>query len=398
MGTGSLVMSLGRPQCSYAGRRKFSGSLRGGVTVTTIDAAAAWGVRKKALLAALIVSTGLGLGGCETGASLFGGSSASSSTDGTSIAATTPPAIVAPAKIAVAPVFGPSETIAKSLHSQMVQAIEQQNITVAKATTDKSEYMLRGYFLSSKKGNKTSVSYVWDVTDQTGKRLNRIAGEEVVAAANGRDPWTAVTPEVGQKIASKTATNLATWLPTAAPSPVAPAAVGAPPTSGSVGPNNGNIPMAAGPTMPRAGTPTTTAALPAGPTATGSIGREGSISATVPNVTGAPGGGSLELTNAIQRELTKNGVTLAPGGGAEAYKVEGRVVVGQVANGKQPIEIEWQVKDPTGKKLGVVSQKNNITAGSLDGPWGKIADMVAEAAVKRIVELLPSQVRQAKAG
>lgn len=365
--------------------------------MTTIDAAAAWGVRKKALLAALIAGIGVGLGGCETGASLFGNSSSAGS-DGTSIAATAPPAVIAPAKIAVAPVFGPSETIAKSLHGQMIGAIEQQKITVAKNTTDKSEYTLRGYFLSSKKGNKTSISYVWDVTDPTGKRLNRIAGEELVDTASGRDPWTSVTPQVGEKIAAKTASNLAAWLPTVAPSTPPPSAVGAPPapTSGSAVPNNGNIPMAA--TVPPAGpAPQTTAALPAAPTATGSIGREGSISAIVPTVTGAPGGGGVELTTAIQRELTKNGVTLTPGG-AQAYKVEGKVIVGQVANGKQPIEIEWQVKDPTGKKLGTVSQKNNIAAGSLDGPWGKIADMVAEAAVKRIVELLPSQVKQAKAG
>ncbi len=367
--------------------------------MTTIDAAAAWGVRKKALLAALIAGIGVGLGGCETGSSLFGGSS--SSADGTSIAAQTPPpAVIAPAKIAVAPVFGPSETIAKSMHGQMVTAIEQQKITVAKATTDKSEYTLRGYFLSSKKGNKTSISYVWDVTDPTGKRLNRIAGEELVDTAAGRDPWMSVTPQVGEKIASKTAANLATWLPTVAPSTPPPVA-GTPPTSGSAAPNNGNIPMAAatppqGPQQPTAGLPA--APTSAAPTATGSIGREGPVSAMVPTVTGAPGGGSVELTNAIQRELTKNGVTLSPGGGGQAYKVEGRVIVGQVANGKQPIEIEWQVKDPTGKKLGTVSQKNNVTAGALDGPWGKIADMVAEAAVKRIVELLPSQVRQAKAG
>lgn len=113
----------------------------------------------------------------------------------------------------------------------------------------------------------------------------------------------------------------------------------------------------------------------------------------VPAVTGAPGGGSVELTNAIQRQLKKQGVTL--GASTQAYRVEGKVSVGAVANGKQPIEIEWLVKDPAGKKLGTVSQRNNIAAGSLDGPWGKVADMVAEAAVKRIVELLPSQVSSA---
>jgi hypothetical protein len=374
--------------------------------VTTIDSAAAWGIRRKALLAALIAGLGVGLGGCETGASLFGGGSTAA--PDASIAAQTPPPVAETAKIAVAPVFGPSETIAKSLHGQMVAAIEQQKITVAKSPTDKSEYTLRGYFLSSKKGNKTSISYVWDVTDPTGKRLNRIAGEELVASASGRDPWTSVTPQVGEKITSKTASNLATWLPTVAPASP-PAAGGAipPPTSGAA-PNNGNIPMASasppvsGPVsgpMPPSGA-TATPAVAAGPavppTATGSIGRDG-VAAMVPTVTGAPGGGSVELTNAIQQALTKNGVKLGAGNG-QAYRIEGRVIVGQVANGKQPIEIEWQVKDPSGKKLGTVSQKNNVAAGSLDGPWGKTADMVADAAVKRIVELLPSEVRQAKAG
>lgn len=363
--------------------------------MTTIDSAAAWGIRRKALLAALIAGLGVGVGGCETGASLFGSSSPSPDA---SIAAQTPPPVAQPAQIAVAPVFGPSETIAKALHGQMVAAIEQQKITVAKTTTEKSEYTLRGYFLSSKKGNKTSISYVWDVTDATGKRLNRIAGEELVASASGRDPWSAVTPQVGEKITSKTATNLAGWLPTV--SSGSPAAGPAAPTSGAT-PNNGNIPMAAASPPPAgpAGATTTpsVAAGPVSPTATGSIGREGSISALVPTVTGAPGSGSVDLTNAVQRELAKSGVSLAAAGG-QAYRIEGRVIVGQAAGGKQPIEIEWQVKDPTGKKLGTVSQKNNVTAGSLDGPWGKTADMVAEAAVKRIVELLPNQVKQAKAG
>lgn len=363
--------------------------------MTTIDSAAAWGIRRKALLAALIAGLGVGLGGCETGASLFGGSSPSSDA---SIAAQTPPPVAQPAQIAVAPVFGPSETIAKALHGQMVAAIEQQKITVAKTTTEKAQYTLRGYFLSSKKGSKTSISYVWDVTDPTGKRLNRIAGEELVASAKGRDPWTAVTPQVGEKITSKTATNLAGWLPTVSPPSLPAAGPTAPPSSGPT-PNNGNIPMAAATPPGPAGattTPTVAAGPVVSPTATGSIGREGSISALVPTVTGAPGGGAVELTNAIQRELTKSGVSLAAGG--QAYRIEGRVIVGQAAGGKQPIEIEWQVKDPTGKKLGTVSQKNNVTAGSLDGPWGKTADMVAEAAVKRIVELLPNQVKQAKAG
>ncbi len=348
--------------------------------MTTIDTAAVRGVWTKALLAALIAGIGLALGGCETGASLF----SSSSSDNSSIAASTP-APAETAQIAVAPVFGPSEGVAKTLHTQMVSAIEAKNIVVAKTATQKAPYTLRGYFLSSKKGSKTSISYVWDVTDPTGKRLNRIAGEELVPQASGRDPWGAVTPQIAQQISSKTAANLSAWLPKVAPASPPPASTGTSPQFGPGSPNNGNIPMAS--RSPSAGT------IPATPTATGSIGRAGAVTAMVPAVSGAPGGGSVELTNAIQRQLKQKGVTL--GASNQAYRVEGRVTVGAVSNGKQPIEIEWLVKDPTGKKLGTVSQRNNIAAGSLDGPWGKVADMVAEAAVKRIVELLPSQVSSA---
>lgn len=364
--------------------------------MTTIESAATAQFRVKSLFAALIAVFSAGLAGCETGASLFGSSSGD---NGASIAANAPvaPAATAPAKIVVKTVFGPSETVGKSLHAQMVSAIERQKITVAKSPAETAEYELRGYIISSKEKTSTKFSYVWDVTDPAGKRLNRIAGEETAPSASGRDPWAAITPQIGEKIASKTAANLASWLPT-----VAGASGG--PNSGSV--PSANVPMAS--TSPNGGAPTTTAAIPAATpagstmppptaTATGSIGRTGAIEAIVPNVQGAPGGGSLELTNAIQRELSKSGVTLSQVGG-QAYRVEGRVIVGQVSGGKQPIEIEWQVKDPAGKKLGTVSQKNTIDAGSLDGPWGKIADVVAEAAVKRIVELLPSSSKQAKAG
>ena len=89
----------------------------------------------------------------------------------------------------------------------------------------------------------------------------------------------------------------------------------------------------------------------------------------MPAVTGAPGDGSTSLTAAIQRELAGKGVALADRPTATAYRVEGTVTVGQAKDGKQPINIEWLVRDPQGKKLGTVSQKNEIPEGSLDGPW-----------------------------
>ena len=114
----------------------------------------------------------------------------------------------------------------------------------------------------------------------------------------------------------------------------------------------------------------------------------------VPSVAGAPGDGSVSLTGAIQRELTKGGVALTDKVSGQTYKVEGKVVVGQGKDGKQPISIDWDVKDPKGKKLGTVSQKNEVAQGSLDGAWDqKTADAAAAAAAQGILKLLPGQTR-----
>jgi hypothetical protein len=129
----------------------------------------------------------------------------------------------------------------------------------------------------------------------------------------------------------------------------------------------------------------------AGPT-TGSI-EHGAFNAIVPNVAGAPGDGGTSLTSAIQRELSKNGVPLSQASSPQTYKVEGKVVMGQGKDGKQPIQIDWSVFDPKGKKLGTVSQKNEVPQGSLDGTWGKTADAAAQAAAQGIVKLLPTATR-----
>jgi hypothetical protein len=122
---------------------------------------------------------------------------------------------------------------------------------------------------------------------------------------------------------------------------------------------------------------------------TGSIGRVGAIKARVPGVTGAPGDGSSSLRSALQRELARNGVALGDTPSPQTYTVEGKVVLGAGSDGKQPITIDWSVSDPNGKKLGTVSQKNDVPQGSLDGAWGKTADAAAAAAAQGILKLLP---------
>jgi hypothetical protein len=361
--------------------------------VTTIDAAATRRGNKSIAFAVFATLIGFGLGGCETGASLFSSSSDPSASISANGAATPVPQT---AKIAIAPVIGAPDTVAKQLQAQLATAIEGQRITVAKAATDTAEYTVRGYVVSAREKGRTKVSYIWDVTDPAGKRVNRITGEEVLSGAQSKDPWAAVTPQVVDTISSKTAGSLATWLPTqsavasgAAPSAgaqatnaqVSNAAAGAVQTSAVV--TGGQT---AGPSSPPSASVAPSAA--GGPT-TGSIERPGAVNAMVPSVVGAPGDGSVALTSAIQRELTRSGIALTAAPSDQTYRVEGKVVVGQGANGKQPIQIDWDVKDPKGKKLGTVSQKNEIPQGSLDGAWGKTADAAASAAAQGILKLIP---------
>lgn len=354
--------------------------------MTTIDAAAAWRGNRSVAFAVFAAFLGLGLGGCETGANLFAGNA-----DPNASVFAGQPSADAPqtAKIAIAPVIGAPETVAKQLQTQLTSSIEAQKITVAKGPNDKAEFTLRGYVVSAREKGRTKVSYIWDVTDPTGRRVNRITGEEVLAGAQSSDPWAAVTPQVVDTISSKTAGSLVTWLPTqSAAAAVASAQTGAvpqaaPAVAGAVQTaSTGSPAPAASFTSSAAGGPTT-----------GSIGRDGGVNAMVPSVTGAPGDGSVALTSALQRELTRSGVALTESPSGQTYRVEGKVSVGEGQNGKQPIQIDWSVKDPQGKNLGTVSQKNEIPQGSLDGAWGKTADAAAAAAAQGILKLLPAQTR-----
>ncbi len=318
----------------------------------------------------------IGQGGCESASNLLGGNSPSAQT---SLAIpTTTPVTPQTAKLQIAPVIGSPDNVARDLQSQLASAIGHEGLSVVTASNANSEYVVRGYIVAAKEKSKAKISYIWDVTDQGGKRVHRVTGEEIVAGA-GKDPWSAVTPPVVEKISSKTSKEIASWIASGANTPVA----------SNIKTQSTNVASASPPPRPAA----SYASASNGPVAptTGSITPSGPVTAIVPMVVGAPGDGSNTLTSAIQRELSKNGMRLSSAPDAQAYKVQGKVAVGTSKDGKQPIQIDWNVIDPSGKKLGTVSQKNEVPAGSLDGAWGTTADAAAAAAAQGIIKLLPAK-------
>lgn len=321
---------------------------------------------------ALAVAIGLSLSGCAGNS--FSLPALFSSTGDDAVEEAQPKLASGPeaplAKVAINAVVGPPDALGRQLHQEFTSALGRQRIGVISAKDGNAEYNLRPYILVTKEKHGTKVSYVLDVTEGSGKRVNRFAGEEIVAASGSQDTWAAITPAVAESIAGKATTAFVAWLPSAKGSstPVADAPVGVGATKTAA--------VKKGPAVASAQT-------------TGSITKDG-LSAVVPTVTGAPGDGSTLLTAAIQRELQAKGIELAERPTPASYRVEGAVLLGSARDGKQPIQIEWVVRDPKGKKLGTVSQKNDIPEGSLDGSWGGVADQAAGAAVKGILKLLPN--------
>jgi hypothetical protein len=341
--------------------------------VTDFDAGSALRGLKAIAAGALIITLGTGLAGCESATSIFG------STPAPEVAAAAPAPVAQLRKIALTPVIGAPENIAKQMASELSAVASKHRFEVTTDRDARGEFTLRGYMVAARDKNGTKLNYIWDVADGSGKRVHRITGDEMAPASpNAKDAWAAVGPANIQAIAEKTAAALGGWLPNQPSSSTGPAIAAAPATSAS-GAGATNLPPPQTEAAPPRATNQTTAALPAATS-------EG-VSAT-PVVSGAPGDGNTALAEALQRELSRQGVSLSDAPGS-SYRVEGRVAVGTTKDGKQPVQIDWRVRDAQGKSLGTVSQKNEIPPGSLDGEWGKTADAAAAAAAQGIIKLLP---------
>ncbi|GBE43396.1 hypothetical protein BMS3Bbin10_01472 [bacterium BMS3Bbin10] len=298
-----------------------------------------------ALLTVLTVS----LGGCSGGSlsSVFSGSGESSSNTGL-------------APISFAPVIGPPPEVGDKLTGQLVAAAQRKNIPVVSEKGKTATYTVQGFLAQSNESKKEKFSYIWDVRDKSGNRVHRILGEEAVPAKPGAKPWASINQAALQKIAAKTATDLAIWLPkqSGVASARSTSATQKPPASASRR------------------------------TASASAARK-PISVLVPPVSGAPGDGRKSLTNAIRNRLRAKGIKVASTGGANVYKINGKVTMGRGKTaGTQSVKIDWQLLSSTGRDLGSVTQQSDVPKGSLDRSWGPAAVSAGNAAAAEIAKLI----------
>lgn len=107
-------------------------------------------------------------------------------------------------------------------------------------------------------------------------------------------------------------------------------------------------------------------------------------------VKGAPGNGSDALKFAMAAALGRAKLTVLPEApsGAKILSVVGSVTLDRPQNGQQHVAITWALMDAGGKQLGVVKQENAVPQGSLDGQWGDVANLVAQAAAPGILAII----------
>lgn len=114
----------------------------------------------------------------------------------------------------------------------------------------------------------------------------------------------------------------------------------------------------------------------------------------IKKVKGAPGDGNEALTKAIKEALRKNDLTVTEDPRQAGFVIEGSVEVSAPVNGRQQARIVWEVKTMDGDEVGKAVQENAVKAGSLDGAWGRVAEIVSSAAITGIQELFGIEKKQ----
>jgi hypothetical protein len=266
----------------------------------------------------------------------------------------------------LAPIVGAPANVSQEFAQELVAAGKNNKLTITPNGTG-SSYTIKGYLLATSERKGAKISYILDINDSKGQRVGRVSGEQLVPGRSKADPWSGVDSAALRSLAARIAPQIASALSGGGSAPP-PVASDPPPAPG---------------TAPSTRAPAETAATPAPRVA------KGPVTAMVSPVSGAPGDGMKSLTAAIKKRLYAKGVKLTSIQSENTYTVKGIVSLKDASGGKQSIRIDWQVIDPSGKKVGTVSQQNTIPKGSLNGPWGPIADAAAGAAADGIIKLLP---------
>ena len=97
------------------------------------------------------------------------------------------------------------------------------------------------------------------------------------------------------------------------------------------------------------------------------------------------------MTRGIKGATRKLDLTITEDPRQAGYELVGRVTVGPPVNGRQQARVVWVVNTLDGGEVGKAIQENAVVAGSLDGEWRRVGDIVSEAAAQGIEKLFQNK-------
>jgi hypothetical protein len=147
-------------------------------------------------------------------------------------------------------------------------------------------------------------------------------------------------------------------------------------------------PAAAEPPVQRAAAagPSAATAPPAGTQAGPPSPRQ--VKVMVAPVDGAPSDGNRQLFGGMRRALGSSKIVVMDSAGADTFTVTGHVRLTPIDDRSGQLELSWVLKDPGGKEIGKVDQSNPVPLAATRGSWAGFGDIVAQAAVEGLLELL----------
>lgn len=127
--------------------------------------------------------------------------------------APTQTAALAPAKgtIRFLPIIGAPIQAVTPLSRQLGAEARAHGLAIKGSNDPAADHILKGYFSAFSEGGRVTIIYVWDILNQSGSRLHRIQGQEVVPSS-ATEAWAGVPASLMQQIATKTINEYTSWL------------------------------------------------------------------------------------------------------------------------------------------------------------------------------------------
>jgi hypothetical protein len=120
------------------------------------------------------------------------------------------------------------------------------------------------------------------------------------------------------------------------------------------------------------------------------------VKVMVAPIEGAPSDGNRQLFGGMRRALGSSKIVVMDSPGADTFIVTGRVKLTAIDERSGQLELTWMLKDPGGREIGKVDQSNPVPLAATRGSWAGFGDIVAQAAVEGILELLEKALGKAR--